>query len=236
LPCPISKKIELTHGIYDIIVPPEYNPNEIATPNILICLEMSSKSILSNIFSQVLTSIQSTIDSVQYDLRIGIVTFDTSATFYSVPDNESEQVTLVRTVDADDTFVALGTDDLLFSINDEVQRRKLDRLIETLFTINEQQFQLFSEQKYSSKPVFGSMIKLISDMFDGIGGRALVFASSACRSGPGAFTDENSPTMEEPLKSRNVYFKDMAEKLNAKRTSVDLFLFDNLEFQISTIS
>jgi hypothetical protein len=105
-----------------------------------------------------------------------------------------------------------------------------------LFTINDQQFQLFSEQKYSSKPVFGSMVKLIYDMFENIGGRALVFASSACRSGPGAFTDENSPTMEEPLKPRNVYFKDMAEKLNAKRTSVDLFLFDNLEFQISTIS
>jgi len=63
----------------------------------------------------------------------------------------------------------------------------------------------------------------------------MIFSCSPCRNGLGAFTDENSPTHEEPFKSRNNFFIDLALKLNQNRTSIDLFLFDNIEFQLATI-
>ena len=80
-----------------------------------------------------------------------------------------------------------------------------------------------------------SVLKVIADVFDKCGGRAMIFSGNPCRSGPGKFEDSNSPTGDEPFKCRNQFFKDIAMQLNKQRTSVDLFLFENIEFQLATI-
>ena len=104
-----------------------------------------------------------------------------------------------------------------------------------LFYINDQQTEIFTKQNYDSKPVFGSVVSLISDLFEESGGRAMIFSCCPNRNGPGIFTDANSPDQEQPFISKNVFFEDLALKLNRNRTSVDLFMFNHPEFQLATV-
>ena len=227
--------LELHKGVFDIIVPPDFHINPMMTPKILVCQEISPKSILSGVFANVLSCLQSTIESVNYQQRIGIITFDSTVTFYNVPESIDEKVSQVKSVDPEDSFVTLGDEDLLQDITIEEEKARFTRLIETLYLINDEKTELFSQNKYDTKPVFGAVVSLVADLFENIGGRAMIFSSNPCRNGPGKFTDENSPEQEQPFTSKNTYFQDLAYKCNKNRTSIDLFQFDNPEFQLATI-
>lgn len=147
---------ELSKGVYDIIVPQEYHLNEMIKPNVLICIEMTSKSILSGVFHSILSNVQSSIEGIDYALKIGIITYDTNVSFYSVPEDVNDQISIVRMCDPEDAFSALGIDDLLLSIHDENDKAKLDRLFEGLFSIADMQYETYSNQKVDQKPVIGT--------------------------------------------------------------------------------
>lgn len=229
---------ELKKSVFDIIVPKGFHVDSLVTPVILVCLELTPKTILSGIFVQALSNIQTTLENIDYDLKIGIITYDSNINFYSIPDDESQMPSIIRLMDHEDAFGALGFDDLFLSVSDTTQRSKLERLFEILYSFCDKQYQLYSSRKKEltkSEASIGSCLQVISDVLKEVGGRAIIFSSTPCYSGPGAFNDNNSQKDEQPFKCNNIFFQKIAKKLNEQRISVDLFLVDNDEFQIQTI-
>jgi hypothetical protein len=78
-----------------------------------------------------LQHIQGNLDSINYDAKVGIITFNTSVTYYSIPEDLSEEnIKRVSCIDTENPFCALSEGDLYLSLAEE--REKIDFLINHL--------------------------------------------------------------------------------------------------------
>lgn len=136
---------------------------------------MQVGSAYAGIFSSTLQHIQSCLDSIQYEsAKVGFVTFNHSATFYSVPDDLSqENVKRTVCIDAENPFCVLSEGDLYLSIKED--RDKIDFLINHLQQISEAVLAVQNPKKPALPVSLDIVIASVTESMAQSGGKVLLF-------------------------------------------------------------
>ena len=129
----------------------------------------------SGVFHSSLQHIQNCLDSIQYEsAKVGFVTFNHSATFYSVPDDLSqENVKRTVCVDAENPFCVMSEGDLYLSIKEE--RDKIDFLINHLQQISEAVGLAQNPKKPALPLTLDIVIASAAESMQHSGGKVLLF-------------------------------------------------------------
>jgi protein transport protein SEC24 len=109
---------ELHKGAYEIVAPKEYIKKPIENVLLMLCIEYTAQSVNLGVYQQILTSLQSIIDSIPAPERtdIAIVTYDTRMNFYNIPSNLASEPSLIVVSDLDDVNIPLPREKLFLNI------------------------------------------------------------------------------------------------------------------------
>ena len=177
-------KDERTCGVIDLLMPKDFHVKEMIKPLYLVCIEMTHASVSTGIFDTILTHVQSCIDSIQYDAKIGIVTYNHTLTFYTVPDDlQDENVKRTVSMDSENPFCALSEGDLYISISQE--RDKIDYLVNHLHKLGEALLSNHSTKTTPPPINIDHVIATASQSMEQTGGKVLIFGSSPPFDGKG---------------------------------------------------
>jgi len=180
-----------------------------------------------------LQHIQGNLDSINYDAKVGIITFNTSVTYYSIPEDLSEEnIKRVSCIDTENPFCALSEGDLYLSLAEE--REKIDFLINHLI----QQAEKMSSAK--AQPTnMEIVIESILQSMQYSGGKAIIMGISQPQD-PKCMTkvtenDDGKQTKVNKylvgvklLLTKNPYFEEKALELRAARIGIDQFWFNRV--------
>ena len=198
----IYKKTELNNGSYEFILNKTYwkGNREPNTPNYYFLIDISYKAIQSGFTQCVLETIKDCINNnyfynyEEFDIKICIITYDTSIHFYSINSN-SNQITMLCVNDKD-IFIPTHPNSLLVDLKDN--KDKLIQVIESIQNniannlINEK-----PEIKDATK-IFDS-IKSVNFLGGVQGGKIMLFSGSNVN----LLEMMNEPTEEEEDKNIN---------------------------------
>lgn len=173
----VSSNEDSQYGVYDLLVPEAFNIKPIVKPRILFCVELSKRTI--EIYSMILSHIESNIDSIDYPARVGILVYSQSAKFFSfVGKGKNVELKVTEIVDINDPFCALNEGELFMSIADE--RDKISKVFEALYSL-EQSFPTSLGADFEAN--IGVALRIVLDSMKIIGGRAMVFGTTIPQSG-----------------------------------------------------
>lgn len=180
------------------------------------------------------------MDSIPYEGNIGIVTFNHGLTYYSIPEDlTDENIKRTTCIDFESPFCALSQGELYLSVKDA--RNKIDFLINHLTTL---------AQSYdTSKPASTNLDILyesISQSMEHTGGKVLIFGASQPTLGKSAtaklqVTDDGKVSktfynLKVAYDNQNEYIETIGKSFNANRISVDQFWFHGSDLDIATLA
>jgi len=124
-----NEKPELSKGVYEFVAPSGYHQRALVTPNIVICLDISSSSYMTGIFHQVLSSLSSLLDYIPSPelTKIAITTYDSCFHLFKVPDDLTKEITIINCPEVDDACIPYPLESLFLNVAND--REKIDYLI-----------------------------------------------------------------------------------------------------------
>ena len=180
-----DKKIELNNGSYEFILNRSYWKNNRVpnSPNYYFLIDISYKAIESGFSQCALETIKDCILNnyfYNYDIfniKVCIMTYDTSVHFYSV-NNRSDQFVMLC-VNEDEIFIPTCKDNLLISLKDN--KNKLIQIIESIQnSISNNLVNNIPEIKNATR-IFDA-IKSANDIGGVLGGKIFLFSGSNVKS------------------------------------------------------
>ncbi|CAK73562.1 unnamed protein product (macronuclear) [Paramecium tetraurelia] len=181
---------ELNKGCYEIIAPTSYIKKEIKNTLILFCIELTQISVAKGLYSQVISSLQSILDTIPYPDKtdVAFITFDSKIfnfiTFLKPQLENLKQQQLVKLMKLMCHFHQRS-----YSLNIENDRDKIDYMLEKLSkfgeTITQQANQLVS---------VGTVLSNAVQLMQPRSGRILYFGCSAPRYGIGKLPQKPTDT------------------------------------------
>ena len=198
----IDKKTELNNGSYEIILNKTYwkSNREPNTPNYYFLIDISYKAIQSGFTQCVLETIKDCINNnyfynyEEFDIKICIITYDTSIHFYSINSN-SNQITMLCITDKD-IFIPTHPNSLLVDLKDNK-----DKLIQVIESIQNN----IANNLINEKPEIKDATKIFDsiksvNLLGGVqGGKIMLFSGSNVN----LLEMMNEPTEEEEDKNIN---------------------------------
>ena len=177
----IENKTELNNGSYEFILNKTYWKNNKLpnTPNYYFLIDISYKAIQSGFTQCILETIKDCINNnyfYNYDnfnIKICIITYDTSTNFYSI-NNNSNQFTMLCVNDKD-IFIPTHKNNLLVNLKDNK-----DRLIQIIESIQNHIANYLINDKPETKgatKIFDAL-KSVNLLGGGEGGKIMVFSGS----------------------------------------------------------
>ena len=198
----IDKKIELNNGSYEFILNKTYwkSNREPNTPNYYFLIDISYKAIQSGFTQCVLETIKDCINNnyfynyEEFDIKICIITYDTSIHFYSINSN-SNQITMLCINDKD-IFIPTHPNSLLVDL-----KYNKDKLIQVIESIQNN----ITNNLINEKPEIKDATKIFDsiksvNLLGGVqGGKIMLFSGSNVN----LLEMMNEPTEEEEDKNIN---------------------------------
>ncbi|CAD8055747.1 unnamed protein product [Paramecium sonneborni] len=229
---------ELNKGCYEIIAPNSYIKKEIKNTLILFCIELTQISVAKGIYSQVISSLQSILDTIPYPNKtdIAFITFDSKILFYNLPKNLTGEPQIIVVSEIDEANVPLPPEKLFLNIEND--RDKIDYMLEKLGkfgeTITQQTNQLVS---------VGTVLSNAVQLMQPRSGRILYFGCSAPRYGIGKIPQKPTDTKLFGTDQEKLFYQPtdqayvkLGQTCLRNHISVDLFIANDENFELATVS
>ena len=193
---------ELKYGMYDINAPQIMQTQRNKNHNFVFAVDTSLHAFESGFLHHTLSSIKSCLESVLYPetTNIGLVTYDSTIHFFSLPLDESAEPTILNVGDINNPFVPLPFTKLMLNVASDKSR--LESLIDKVYNSYTQDY--YSQSRTAHNSAVGAVLKACVDLLsaDGklstnaltnVGGRIMVFSSFIANCGVGAVINVCNP-------------------------------------------
>jgi hypothetical protein len=170
--------------------------------NFVFAVDTSLHAFESGFLHHTLSSIKSCLESVLYPetTNIGLVTYDSTIHFFSLPLDESAEPTILNVGDINNPFVPLPFTKLMLNVANDKSR--LESLIDKIYNSYTQDY--YSQSRTAHNSAVGAVLKACVDLLsaDGklptnaltnVGGRIMVFSSFISNCGVGAVVNQSNP-------------------------------------------
>ncbi|ODV65820.1 beta-sandwich domain of Sec23/24 [Hyphopichia burtonii NRRL Y-1933] len=240
-------KPELHRGVYDIMVPKEYNVGGASAENKelhhVFLLDVSENSVKHSLPVLVADAIRATLynfedsdsPSRKFEGKFALIAFDKRLHFYNLsPSLDSTQISI--SADLEDPFVPFNEG--LF-VDPEESRLAIEDALNNLESLTSQ------ETLAESEPCFAAACRYATMCLESVGGGKITSILSALPSwGPGGlkFKDNRaigrgpSPEVEKRVfLPDNEYYKSLAKDFLSKNVGLDVLVVCNLAVDLSNI-
>ena len=117
----VNHSDDLKYGTYDLVAPPTYNMRTIKDFKWILLLETTPHAIQTGVVAFILNSVINSLDYMPPQLKIGIISFDTSLHFYTLNKDATELQNVVMN-DLKHPFVPLPPDKIFLSIAEHKEK------------------------------------------------------------------------------------------------------------------
>jgi protein transport protein SEC24 len=224
---------ELNHSVIEFVAPTEYMVRAPQPAVYVILIDVSHNAVQSGMVATATRTILENLDRIPNEddrTKIGIVCFDVSLYFFSMPPGTTESTMLVVS-DTDDVFLPKPTD-LLVNLTEA--RASLEAL---LGRIND----MFVEN-HNVGSAMGPALQAGFKLMAPIGGQIMVLSATLPTIGPGALKNREDPKILGTSKESNLlqaaspFYKTFAIECSRAQVSVDMFLFSSAYQDVASLA
>ena len=205
-----AQKVELTAPVYDMVAPKSFVGPQRRCPCFMFLIDLSLEAVSSGFTLQCLNSIQNSLDAMNENVKVGLMTMGKRVTVY---DFRQERALVVNDV-SDPCVPGMCVAEL------KECKEKLKKVLEGLIAK--------SGEAESNGHCYGSALGVAEKALGGCGGVLIACCAAAPSVGPhtGVQQDPNAPEAkklqgaEDPVAT---YYRDLGFALNRAGISVHLF-------------
>lgn len=223
-----SEYPETKYAVYDFIVPDSYRQKDVKRHNMLLCFDMSYESLVNSSFFHVLANVTAILDSLNEDVGIGFILYDTTVSFFRAEEDEDE-VSIVRCADPENP-ASLSHSEMF--LNPKKDRSKIDRLLAFLQKFAETRYNQNHNELKASPHCFEILSKSLCEIFKESPGHVLLFSSVNRKQGTGSRALPKSAS----FRPKESYYTKYGEMLAVLGVTVDMFITAEKQVELSSIS
>ena len=224
---------ETQFGVYDFLVPDSYCFTDVKGHDILLCFDMSYESLVNGSFFHVLANLTVFLESLEEDVSLGFLLFDSVVSFFRVTDEgDGDEIGFVRCVDSDSP-ASLPRSELF--LNAKRDKTRIEKLIAFLQAFAEKQYNEKHNEIKNTAHDLEALGRTLEDCFKANPGHVIIFTSTFKKTGTEVVKYKDTDKVPL-LKTKNPSFTKIAESLAQKFVTVDLFVTTDKQVELSTIS
>ncbi|KAJ2720590.1 COPII coat Sec23p-Sfb3p heterodimer component [Coemansia sp. Benny D115] len=224
---------ELRNGSVEFVATKDFIARPPEAASFVFAIDVTWAAVQSGMVAQAAAAIKAALyggAGLPAGARVGIITFDRSAHFYSLaPTLEQAQMMVVP--DVQDMFVPLHEG----LVVDPLEAR---HLIEPLLDSLPAMF----AKNHAAEPVLGAVVQATHEALRGRGGKLVVFQTALPTFGPGSLKQRDDAKLHNTDKERSLYepqdafYRDWAVKLVEEGICCSLYLFPSAYMDAATLS
>lgn len=226
-----AQRPELHRGSIEFVAPAEYMVRPPMPPIYMFVLEVSPASMASGALVAMISGIKASINAIPNEgrTRVGLITFNSSVQFYSLPSGEDVDPSVSVVADITDMFIPTP-ENILVQLADcrTAFEKALDLILASCKSV--QMNAQTVKPPASSASCLGAALQGAQKVMEHYGGKISVLAASRPTIGPGALKDrsENNALGTDReravLRTDSTFYRQMAVEFSKYQISVDLFL------------
>ncbi|KAJ3487805.1 hypothetical protein NLI96_g3293 [Meripilus lineatus] len=226
-------RAELNHSVVEFVAPTEYMVRPPQPAVYIFLIDVSHTAIQSGMVATATRTILENLDRIPDEnsrTKVGIIAFDTSLYFFSLPAGGADSAMLVVS-DIDDVFLPKPSD-LLVNLSES--RASIESLLGRLSDM--------FQDNHTIGSALGPALQAGFQLMSPIGGKIMVLSSSLPSVGVGALKNREDPkilgTAKESslLQSATPFYKTFAIECSRAQVSVDMFLFSSGYQDVATLA
>ncbi|KAJ2617786.1 COPII coat Sec23p-Sfb3p heterodimer component [Coemansia sp. RSA 1365] len=224
---------ELRNGTVEFVATKDFIARDPVPTSFIFAIDVTWNAVQSGMVAQAAAAIKDALyggPGLPSGARVGIITYDRSAHFYSLsPMLDQAQMMVVP--DIHDMFVPINDG---FVADPHESRHVIEGLLDALPT-------MFAQNR-TAEPVLGAVIQAAHEALRGRGGKLLVFQTALPTFGPGSLKQRDDPKLHNTDKERTLYepqdsfYHDWAVKLVEEGISCNLYTFPSAYMDLATLS
>lgn len=230
---------ELCRGSVEFAVGKDYVVRPLQPPCLLFVLDVSYGAVITGVVSAALRSIRTAVQALASNpnIRMGIITYDQTVTFYSIKTTRSEAEMLVM-VDMDDVFVPCPPEEILVKPSDQQHRDMLEKVLDLLESIHDKTRAVSDK----TETAMGAAVQVATQALEETGGKVLVFQSNLPTIGAGKlqqrdyYSNNNNSKDKLLYEPQGTFYSTLAINCAEKAITVDLYICANSYVDLATIS
>lgn len=213
---------ELHRGVYDILVPLNYNIDEkpSAPLHLVYLIDLTAGT---GVLNTVVDSITESLDYLDPSTRIAIITFDSKLQFYNLNKFRTEVHVVSDLEDPFIPFANIFTDHREFASN-------VHGCLAQVSNNNSNGFQSIESCYGSALKIAGMLLKEVG------GGKIITTLSKLPNTEPGKLVINESASGCEIFQSDNKFYNDLSTEFIKSHISVDLFVFNSQSVDLNNTS
>ncbi|KAH3687191.1 hypothetical protein WICPIJ_001821 [Wickerhamomyces pijperi] len=214
---------ELHRGVYDILVPSEYNvggKQENSAMHLVYLLDITAGA---GVLNTVIDAVKESLDYLQPETKIAIITFDSKLQFYNLNKTRTEVHVVSDLEDPFIPFANVFTDHREFASN---VHECLTQIADTN-----------TKRAQSIELCYGSALRVAGMLLKDVGGGKIITTLSKIpNSEPGKLVFNENAVGCEVFQGTNKYYSDLSLDFVKCHISVDLFVFNSQSVDLNNAS
>ncbi|KAJ2684261.1 COPII coat Sec23p-Sfb3p heterodimer component [Coemansia sp. RSA 1285] len=224
---------ELSKGTVEFVATKDFITREPAPTSFVFAIDVTWGAVQSGLVAQAAAAIKDAIYGgmgLPPGTKVGIITFDRSAHFYSLlPSLEQAQMMVVP--DIQDVFVPINDG---FVVDPYESQSVIEGLLDAMPS-------MFAKNR-TAEPVLGAVVQATHDALRSRGGKLFVFQSALPTFGPGSLKQRDDPKLHNTDKERTLFepqdsfYHDWAVKLVEEGICCSVYMFPSTYMDAATLS
>ncbi|KAJ2003211.1 COPII coat Sec23p-Sfb3p heterodimer component [Coemansia thaxteri] len=224
---------ELRNGTVEFVATKDFIARQPTPASFVFAIDVTWNAVQSGMVAYAAAALKEALYSgpgLPPGVRVGIITYDRCAHFYSLlPSLEQAQMMVVP--DIQDMFVPINEG---FVVDPVEARHIIEPLLDALPA-------MFANNR-TAEPVLGAIVQAAHEALRGRGGKLIAFQSALPTFGPGSLKQRDDPKLHNTDKERTLYepqdafYRDWAIKLVEDGISCSLYLFPAAYIDAATLS
>ncbi|KAJ2816106.1 COPII coat Sec23p-Sfb3p heterodimer component, partial [Coemansia furcata] len=224
---------ELRNGTVEFVATKDFIARQPAPASFVFAIDVTWNAVQSGMVAYAAAAIKDALYSgsgLPSGVRVGIITYDRSAHFYSLsPSLDQAQMMVVP--DIQDMFVPINEG---FVVDPIEAQHIIEPLLDALPT-------MFANNR-TAEPVLGAVVQAAHEALRGRGGKLIAFQTALPTFGPGSLKQRDDAKLHNTDKERTLYepqdafYRDWAIKLVEDGISCSLYLFPSAYVDAATLS
>ncbi|KAJ1895275.1 COPII coat Sec23p-Sfb3p heterodimer component [Kickxella alabastrina] len=224
---------ELRNGTVEFVATKDFITRAPTPASFVFAIDVTWNAVQSGMVAQAAAALKSALYSglgLPVGTKVGIITFDRSAHFYSLsPLLDQAQMMVVP--DIQDMFVPIHEG---FVVDPLESRHIIEPLLDALPT-------MFAKN-HTAEPVLGAVVQAAHEALRARGGKLFVFQTALPTFGPGSLKQRDDAKLHNTDKEKALYepqdsfYRDWAVKLVEEGISCSLYLFPAAYMDTATLS
>ncbi|KAI9503012.1 COPII coat Sec23p-Sfb3p heterodimer component [Coemansia spiralis] len=224
---------ELSNGTVEFVATKDFINRQPVSASFVFAIDVTWSAVQNGLVAQAAAAIKDAIyggSGLPPDAKVGIITFDRSAHFYSLlPSLDQAQMMVVP--DIQDVFVPINDG---FVVDPYESQHVIESLLDSLPS-------MFAKNR-TAEPVLGAVVQVVHEALRGCGGKLFVFQTAMPTFGPGSLKQRDDPKLHNTEKERalfepqDTFYHDWAVKFVEEGICCNLYMFPSAYMDAATIS